>query len=132
MCIIVCLINALGFCLNEHNLLSIRTSIYAERDKNIYNYVFFIGENVVRFNVLQWNSSRNEASLPECTPVMKRPIMTMAGILQALLKPIRAPPIKTSTVALTRVPFLRGHTAILNTHRGYLLNPQHTLTFRSW
>lgn len=87
---------------------------------------------VVRFNVIQWNSSRNEASLPECTPVMKRPIMTMAGILQALLKPIRAPPIKTSTAALTRVPFLCGHTVILNTHRGYLQDPSHTLTCRIW
>lgn len=48
MCIIVCLINALWFCLNEHNLVIILTSIYAERDKNIYSYAFFIGENVVR------------------------------------------------------------------------------------
>lgn len=40
--------------------------------------------------------------------------MTMAGILQNLLKPIRAPPINTSTVALTRVPFLRRDKIILN------------------
>lgn len=40
MCIIVCLINSLWFCLNEHNLEIFVISIYAERNKNIYNYVF--------------------------------------------------------------------------------------------
>lgn len=48
--------------------------------------------------------------LPECTPVMKRPKMTIAGILLPLLKPIRAPPINTSKVDLTTVPFLFGST----------------------
>lgn len=43
---------------------------------------------------------------------MKRPIMTIPGILQSLLKPIRAAPINTSTVALTSVPFLFGRTVI--------------------
>lgn len=55
-------------------------------------------------------SSRTLTDLPECIPVMKRPKMTIAGILQALLKPIRAPPRNTSKVDLTTVPFLFGST----------------------
>ncbi|TNN25722.1 hypothetical protein EYF80_064146 [Liparis tanakae] len=44
--------------------------------------------------------------LTECSPVMKRPTMTIVGIRHRLLKPMRAPPMNTSTVALTSVPFL--------------------------
>lgn len=50
------------------------------------------------------------AGLPEYNPVMKRPIMTIAGILHALLRPIRAPPINTNTLARTSVPFLFANT----------------------
>ena len=47
---------------------------------------------------------------PEWIPVMKRPMMTMAGKRQARLKPIRAPATNTSPVERTRVPFLHTHT----------------------
>lgn len=47
--------------------------------------------------------------LPECTPRMKRPAMTIIGFLHHLLKPIKDPPTNTSMVDRTSVPFLCEH-----------------------
>lgn len=40
---------------------------------------------------------------------MNRPMMTISGEPQILLKPMRAPAINTSTVVFTTVPFLEEH-----------------------
>lgn len=50
------------------------------------------------------------AWLPEWIPVMKRPMMTISGEPQILLKPMSEPAINTSTVEFTTVPFLHKHT----------------------
>lgn len=57
--------------------------------------------------------------VPEWIPVMKRPMMTISGEPQILLKPMSVPPINTSTVVFTTVPFLKvhTHTNIMNIHK---------------
>jgi len=60
------------------------------------------------------NQESGRPSVPECTPVTKRPAMTITGLLHHLLKPIKDPPINTSMVDLTSVPFLLGHSDSLN------------------
>ena len=64
--------------------------------------------------------------LPECIPVMKRPMMTISGEPHILLKPMSDPAINTSTVEFTTVPFLITHThAHTHTHT-HTHTPAHT------
>lgn len=104
----------IGFCTQNMQLhicfssVLLQLFIYSSAIK--CHFLHLNGFSVTHCNTFR--SPRKHAGLPECIPVMKRPKMTIAGILHHLLKPMRPAPINTSTVALTSVPFLFGHTGI--------------------
>lgn len=69
--------------------------------------------------------------VPEWIPVTKRPMMTISGELQILLKPMSELAMNTSTVVFTTVPFLKVHTQPHNKEDGHY-ESIYKLIIRRW
>lgn len=82
-----------------------------------------------KFFVLAYLATKileHNISVPECIPVMKRPMMIISGTPTCLLKPMSPPATNTSTVLFTSVPLLHKNknqqNYKFNTHIDDVLN----------
>lgn len=64
-------------------------------------------------------------SVPECIPVMKRPMMIISGIPMCRLKPMSPPATNTRIVLFTSVPLLHKNTERNNKIHVYNLHRKH-------